>query len=308
MVGHAMNEATGSKPTKRAKNDVSGRRVVVLGSGNLGLVYLMQEKRRLTLEEIEQHHPRLIPGATGAPTRRLAARPLSRARPEVLGANGTRHLATGQVEGEDPLAPFSPHAAQHLVRTDGFEHVADIMVGSFTTWTATKAAPSKSSSRSTVAWEVHRHSPSSCTPPLYPFPRGRSSAPRQCMPCSRGGARLERGGSPLGDTERPGHDDPDRTRVSRFGRRPGRPKAANGRSSLRKRRALLRRAPTLLLELAGARLLTDPVLGRGIGHLRRSAPRPGWRTWRRSTRCWFHTPITTISIPRRYGRSRASAR
>ena len=65
---------------------------------------------------------------------------------------------------------------------------------------------------------------------------------------------------------------------------------------------------TLLLELAGARLLTDPVLGRGIGHLRRSAPRPGWRTWRRSTRCWFHTPITTISIPRRYGRSRASAR
>jgi len=29
------------------------------------------------------------------------------------------------------LAPFSPTAAQHLRRTDGFEHVADIMVNSY---------------------------------------------------------------------------------------------------------------------------------------------------------------------------------
>ena len=46
--------------TKRPKNDVSDRQVVVLGSGNLGLVYLMEERRRLTLEEIEERHPRLI--------------------------------------------------------------------------------------------------------------------------------------------------------------------------------------------------------------------------------------------------------
>ena len=29
------------------------------------------------------------------------------------------------------MAAFSPTAAQHLARTDGFAHVADIMVGSF---------------------------------------------------------------------------------------------------------------------------------------------------------------------------------
>ena len=40
MVGHALAEATGTKK-KRPKNDVSDREVVVLGSGNLGLVYLM---------------------------------------------------------------------------------------------------------------------------------------------------------------------------------------------------------------------------------------------------------------------------
>ena len=49
----------------------------------------------------------------------------------VLGPAGTRSLATGEVEGEDPLAPFSPTAASHLARSDGFAHVADIMVGSF---------------------------------------------------------------------------------------------------------------------------------------------------------------------------------
>jgi hypothetical protein len=35
------------------------------------------------------------------------------------------------VEGEDPLAAFSPTAAEHLERADGFPHVADIMVNSF---------------------------------------------------------------------------------------------------------------------------------------------------------------------------------
>jgi hypothetical protein len=49
----------------------------------------------------------------------------------VLAAGGERHLEDGRVEGEDPLAAFSPTAAQHLARTDGFSNVADIMVGSF---------------------------------------------------------------------------------------------------------------------------------------------------------------------------------
>jgi hypothetical protein len=49
----------------------------------------------------------------------------------ALGANGTHYLADGRIEGDDPLAHFSPHAPRHLLRTDGFGHVADIMVGSF---------------------------------------------------------------------------------------------------------------------------------------------------------------------------------
>ena len=131
MVGHALNEATGKKKTKRAKNDVSDEQVVVLGSGNLGLVYLMEERRRLTLEEIDERHPRLIPELREHPHVGWLLVRSSQRGPLVLGRAGTRYLADGRIEGEDPLATFSPTAAQHLLRTDGFRHVADIMVGSF---------------------------------------------------------------------------------------------------------------------------------------------------------------------------------
>ncbi len=130
MVGHALSEATGKKQ-KRAKNDVSDRDVVVLGSGNLGLIYLMEERRRLTLEEITERHPGLLPALRAHPHVGWLLVRSSEHGAVALGGDGTHYLAEGRIDGEDPLAPFSPNAARHLVRTDGFEHVADIMVGSF---------------------------------------------------------------------------------------------------------------------------------------------------------------------------------
>jgi uncharacterized membrane protein YvlD (DUF360 family) len=131
-VGNAVGEATGSTTRrKRPKNDVSDQEVVVLGSGNLGLVYLMNERRRLTREEIEERHPRLLPALRGHPHVGWLLVRSEQDGPVVLGAHGTHYLAEGRVDGEDPLAHFSPNAPRHLLRTDGFEHVADIMVGSF---------------------------------------------------------------------------------------------------------------------------------------------------------------------------------
>jgi uncharacterized membrane protein YvlD (DUF360 family) len=130
MVGNAFSDATG-KTAKRPKNDVSDRDVVVLGSGNLGLVYLMEERRRLTLEEIEERHPQLVPALREHPHVGWLLVRSSEDGAVALGARGAHYLADGRIEGEDPLAPFSPHAPDHLLRTDGFEHVADIMVGSF---------------------------------------------------------------------------------------------------------------------------------------------------------------------------------
>src|SRR4029077_14232512 len=50
---------------------------------------------------------------------------------DLGGGGGERPLNGGRGSGPDPLANFSPTAGEHLLRTDGFEHVADIMVGSF---------------------------------------------------------------------------------------------------------------------------------------------------------------------------------
>ncbi|HET7808461.1 MAG TPA: hypothetical protein VFK71_08150, partial [Gaiellaceae bacterium] len=130
-VGRAVDEASGGKrKQKQSKKDVSGRDLVVLGSGNLGLIYLLDEPRRLTLEEIDARHPRLVPALREHPhVGWLLIR--SERGALVLGACGTRNIATGEVDGEDPLQAFPPNAARHLARSDGFAHAADIFVGSF---------------------------------------------------------------------------------------------------------------------------------------------------------------------------------
>jgi uncharacterized membrane protein YvlD (DUF360 family) len=132
MVGHALGDATGkASDKKRHKNDVSDKDVVVMGSGNLGLVYLMEERRRLTLEEIDERHPDLLPALRSHPDVGWLLVRSSEHGPVVLGGGGAHYLADGRVEGDDPLAPFASNAPKHLLRTDGFAHVADIMVGSF---------------------------------------------------------------------------------------------------------------------------------------------------------------------------------
>ena len=132
MVGRAADEASGHKRKKPSKKDVSGKELVVLGSGNLGLIYLLDgDRRRLTLEEIDARHPRLVPALREHPHVGWLLIRSEQQGALVLGPRGTRFLATGEVEGEDPLAEFSPNAASHLARSDGFTHAADIFVGSF---------------------------------------------------------------------------------------------------------------------------------------------------------------------------------
>jgi hypothetical protein len=129
-VGHAIAEATG-RSRDEDRSAVGDRQAIVLGSGNLGLIYLMEEPYRLCLEEIEERHPGLLQTLRAHQHVGFLLVHSRRRGPVVLGARGTRYLDGDTVEGEDPLAPFSPSAADHLRRTDGFEHVADIMVNSF---------------------------------------------------------------------------------------------------------------------------------------------------------------------------------
>jgi uncharacterized membrane protein YvlD (DUF360 family) len=132
QTGLALHEATGGRSEGKPEQQAEpSHDVVVLGSGNLGLIYLMDEPHRLTREEIDERHPDLLPALRAHPHIGVVLVHSSADGPLALGANGTRHLTSGRVEGEDPLASFSANAARHLVRTDGFANAADVTINSF---------------------------------------------------------------------------------------------------------------------------------------------------------------------------------
>ena len=48
--------------------------------------------------------------------------------PVVLGPKGTRRLADGKVEGDDPIAPYGEHAEAALKRLDAMDHCGDLVL------------------------------------------------------------------------------------------------------------------------------------------------------------------------------------
>jgi hypothetical protein len=108
-----------------------GPSIVVLASGNLGLVYATLRDERATLEEIETLYPGLLEGLAAHEGIGFVMVRSKEHGPVVLGAGGRAYLDDGRVEGKDPLAGFGPNAVQHLRRSDGFHDAPDILVNSF---------------------------------------------------------------------------------------------------------------------------------------------------------------------------------
>jgi hypothetical protein len=102
----------------------------VMASGNLGLISFPREPGRVTLERLERLHPRLLAALRDHPGIAFVMVRSELHGTLALGRGGTHHLASGHVEGEDPLAPFGPEASRHLRRTDSFAHCPDVLVNS----------------------------------------------------------------------------------------------------------------------------------------------------------------------------------
>ena len=102
--------------------------IKVLASGSLGLIYLDAEPGRRTLEQINDRYPHLIPRLVKHRGVGFILVQSEQDGPLAIGASGVHHLESGRIEGIDPLLPFGPNAARHVLRTNGFAHVADIMV------------------------------------------------------------------------------------------------------------------------------------------------------------------------------------
>lgn len=101
---------------------------LVLASGCLGLVYFPGGSSRLSAEEIERRHPGLLAGLATHPGIGFAMVRSEHEGAVVLGGAGRRRLSDDTVDGDDPLAPYGPTAADHLRRHDGFRHCPDMLI------------------------------------------------------------------------------------------------------------------------------------------------------------------------------------
>jgi uncharacterized membrane protein YvlD (DUF360 family) len=101
---------------------------IVLASGALGLISIPGEPRRLTREEIDTQYPALIDGLATHPEIGFVLVGSAGGSSLVLGRHGSRDLHTGDVTGDDPLAPFGPDAVAQVREVDAYRTVADLMV------------------------------------------------------------------------------------------------------------------------------------------------------------------------------------
>ena len=119
------------EPRDREPADAGGiPELSVMASGCLGLVSFPREPGRVSLERLRSLHPDLLPALCRHPGIGFVLVRSEQEGAVVLGPRGTHHLDGGRVEGEDPLAPFGPNAAEHVRRTDAFPHCADLMINS----------------------------------------------------------------------------------------------------------------------------------------------------------------------------------
>lgn len=104
--------------------------LLVLASGNLGLIYCTDYRERLSLEQIQAIYPQVLPVLVEHPGIGFVLVRSEADGPVALGRHGAHYLRQGRVVGQDPLAAFGPLAAQQVLRTDGYAHVGDIMLNS----------------------------------------------------------------------------------------------------------------------------------------------------------------------------------
>ncbi|MFI0924532.1 phage holin family protein [Streptomyces sp. NPDC021012] len=102
---------------------------VVLASGNLGLVSFPDVPHRMTREEIDRRHPALLRTLAHHPGIGFVLVASAEHGSVVLGPDGVE-VPVAELADDGPLAVFGRGAARAVRRTDGFPHVADIMVNS----------------------------------------------------------------------------------------------------------------------------------------------------------------------------------
>jgi heme exporter protein D len=136
-IGRVVKKSTVDGDVKLRPRDAEeeevkeGAQILVLASGNLGLVYGTRLEKRATIEEIELVYPGMLEGLAQHEGVGFVMAHSEEHGPVVVGSNGRSYPAQDRVEGDDPLLGFGPNAGKHLLRYDAFKDAPDLYVNSF---------------------------------------------------------------------------------------------------------------------------------------------------------------------------------
>ena len=128
---NSLDYIKGHESIEQSTKKVKDSELIVLGSGNLGLIYFTQWKERLNYEEIVMLFPDLIPGLVKHSGIGFIMVNSITHGGIVIGENGIYYLDSDEIVGENPLEGFGINAPKHLKRQNSFKNMPDILVNSF---------------------------------------------------------------------------------------------------------------------------------------------------------------------------------
>lgn len=105
--------------------------IIVLPSGNLGLVYFKGSTKKLTYEQLIKKYPNLIKSLVKHPGIGFIMVETQKDGPLVIGKGGHIYLETNKITKTNPLKNFGDNAIKHLLRTSEFTNCPDILINSF---------------------------------------------------------------------------------------------------------------------------------------------------------------------------------
>jgi hypothetical protein len=135
-IGNSMSKGAATLLNKGANINESERiiteptNITVCGSGNLAQVYFNLYPRKITLNEFNSTFPGMVDSLVNHEGVGFVVTYSDDLTPLVLAKHGKRNLHTGEVTGEDPLAPYGDveFRAVQVRRVAYFPHNGDLMV------------------------------------------------------------------------------------------------------------------------------------------------------------------------------------
>jgi uncharacterized membrane protein YvlD (DUF360 family) len=104
--------------------------LAVVGSGNLGAVWFPRLPGRVTLEQLADLYPGVVPGLVEHRGVGFVVVMSEVHGPVALGPDGVHRLSSGEVDGVDPLAPYGPRARADFLRVAQYSNAPDIYLNS----------------------------------------------------------------------------------------------------------------------------------------------------------------------------------